>query len=130
MKRDLKIYFHGDYRSSSGPSNANKNILSCTGEKMLFLKSKNKILKKAEYLLKVIFSDITIFSGVDVYAKIGVELIKKLNKKSVYLMHGCADYEIEINSMTIPQKNIDAEKYILENVDLILCVSEKYAEWE
>jgi len=129
MKRNLKIYFHGDYRNSSGPSNANKNILSCADKRMLFLKSKNKIFKKAEYLLKVIFSDITVFSGVDVYAKIGIELIKKLNKKSVYLMHGCAEYEIEMNSMTIPQKNIDAEKYILENADLILCVSEKYAEW-
>ncbi len=129
MKRELKIYFHGDYRSLSGPSNANKNILLCRDKRMLFLKSKNKILKKAEYLLKVIFSDVTIFSGVDVYAKIGIELIKKLNKKAVYLMHGCAEYEIEKNSMTIEQKNIDAEKYILENADLILCVSENYAEW-
>ena len=129
MKKCLKVYFHGDYRNATGPSNANRSILSSANENIFFSKSENKILKGIEYILKVIFCDATVFSGVDVYAKTGLWLIKKFKRKSVYLMHGCAEYEIEKNSLTIPQKNIDAEKYILENVDLILCVSEVYSEW-
>lgn len=124
-----KIYFHGDYRSFSGPSNANRYILEAADNKFIYQKSKNKYIKRMEYLLKIISTDVTIFAGGDVYADVGIKLAKKLGKKTVYLMHGFYSYESEINGVQAEERFLNSEKYILENVDLILCVSSVYAEW-
>ncbi len=124
-----KIYFHGDYRAFSGPSNANRYILDSADGRFDYQKSKNKYIKRAEYLLKVILNDVTVFAGGDLYANAGIKLAKKFGKKTVYLMHGLYLYESKINGIQPEQKFLDSEIFILENVDLILCVSSVYAEW-
>ena len=124
-----KVYFHGDYRTFSGPSNANRNILNNSDGRFSYQKSANKYFKRAEYISKIIMNDVTVFAGGDVYASIGIKLAKKLGKKTVYLMHGFYSYESIINNVQIEEKFLNSEKFILENVDLILCVSEKYSEW-
>ncbi len=44
-------------------------------------------------------------------------------------MHGLACYESKINNIKTEERFLSSEKFILENVDLILCVSEIYADW-
>ncbi len=124
-----KVYFHGDYRTFAGPSNANRYILESSDGKFVYQKAKNKYIKRLEYILKIIFSDVTIFAGGDVYASVGIKLAKKLGKKTAYLMHGCYFYECGINGVIPEERFLQSEKFILENVDLIICVSEIYAGW-
>lgn len=129
MKKQIRVFLVGDYKALTGPSSVNKHLLTSSMNKLHRLKAQNKIIKGVEYILKLIFCDVVVFSGFTTHAEWGIKLLKALHKKSIYLMHGCASYENEINQLRLSSKMIKKEGCILDKVDLVLGVSEQYMEW-
>jgi len=125
----VKIFLCGEYKMNSGPSNVNRYLLTHAEHQIFCIKSENKLLKRVEIFLRLIFNDITIFSAYGVKAGLAIRILRVLHKKSVYLMHGCVSYENQINKLGLNKKTIQNEDYILHNIDLILCVSEHYMKW-
>lgn len=129
MRKERPIIFlYGSYRNNAGPDNVNRYLLSNTKNILLFEKSNNKILKRIERLLYFYRSDVIVFSGFGKY-NFWLKYAKLLGKKTIYLMHGCVNYEARINKLEIDSRQLKFEKYFLGNVDLILPVSEYYKKW-
>jgi len=128
-KGKVHIFLCGEYRANAGPSNVNRYLLTRSKNQLSCVKSENILLKRLERYWRLLFSDVTVFSGYGYYVGFAIRILRLLHKKSVYLMHGCVAYENHINELGISSKIIQKEDYILHNVDLILCVSEQYMKW-
>lgn len=124
-----KILLYGEYKANTGPSNVNKFLLDNSENKFMYVKNDGSISKRVERVNKILKSDVVIFSGYGRHIKVLLILCKILHKKTVYLMHGCVEYENEINNLHINRKDLKIEQYILRNIDLVLCVSEEYMKW-
>lgn len=121
------MFLYGDWQSNAGPSNVTRSLIENSDEDLLYLKSKNKILKNVELIAKIYKSDIVVSSGImpDKTQK----KIKLMNKKMVYLMHGCIEYENKVNKLNLSEKKLSEESSTLLNANKIICVSEKYSKW-
>ena len=128
MKKIPKIFLYGSYRHNAGPDNVNRYLLDNSKHNILHEKSSNKFIKRLERLLYFSYSDVIVFSGFGKH-KYWLKYAKLLGKKTIYLMHGCANYEDKINKLNLDTKLLDYEKVFLADVDLILPVSESYKEW-
>jgi len=122
-----KIFLFGAYKSNTGPANVNSALIRNHDDDLIFLKNDHGITKGIETLFKVFFCDIIVISGLCSH-KI-FRILKCSNKKIIYLMHGCVEYENKINKLYLSEENLKTEYEIWEYCDLILCVSEKYADW-
>lgn len=119
-----KYLFVGSYKGNGGPPNVNKGIIANLDKDFKYVKSENKMFKRLELVFKYIFCDVVIFSGL--YSKLGVVLCKlgkHINKKSIYIAHGCYKIESKLNGFEIEDKPLKTEHDMLYNVDLILAVS-------
>ncbi|WP_289744125.1 glycosyltransferase family 4 protein [Muribaculum intestinale] len=114
----MDVLFIGGYRNPGGPNEVNRNLLKFLPSNFHKLELKRTIFQLIESVFKIFSSDIVIFSGL-MFNKIQVNLAKKLNKKIIYIMHGCAKLELGTENMK--------EELILESSDYILCVSDKYS---
>ncbi|MHB8128923.1 MAG: glycosyltransferase family 4 protein [Mobilitalea sp.] len=124
-----KILFIGDYDANNGPSNVNKNILKYLKINHNYIIGKNKFIQVSETIWKIICSDIIVCSGITTIGRLGIRFTKLLGKKTIYIMHGCLEYENKINELGLSDKKIKNEKSILYTADLILGVSETYMNW-
>lgn len=124
MKKN-KILFVGDFESNTGPAIINKNIKKYMGDKAIYTCAKKKISRVLELILKTLRVEKICFCSLSKLDKFGVKLAKVLGKKTIYLMHGYSKYEQEIKN-NINEKKIETEKFIISNVDKILCVSKKF----
>ena len=125
----MKILFVGDVTANSGPSNVNKGMVQNLTHHFWWVRSKNKHTKLVESFWKCFFSDVVVVSGLSRQGMILAGLSKFLGKKVVYMMHGCAAYEIEVNQLKDRQKDFCQEKYLLEKADLLLPVSKRFCSW-
>lgn len=119
MKR---IFLLGDFITNTGPANANRNLYLSLSKYAILTKSieKKKIKRIIEIIQGIILNDYIIicsFSKVNLFA---IFLSKILHKKIIYYMHGCKKIEIQINPI---KDNLKIEKYILNKVNFIICVS-------
>lgn len=121
-KKSFRPFFVGDFATSTGPSIVNKNIKLAIGKRGFYSKSKSKFLRIIELLIKAPFSDCLFFCSFSKLDVIGIKLAKVLNKKTFYLMHGRIQFENDINKRN-NELLIKTEKYILDNVSCIVCVS-------
>ena len=125
----MKILYSGSTKANAGPDNVNKGMVSNLTENFMYIKSNNKLFKLAEYGFKILGSDVLVLSGLtQMNAKL-VKLAKKLRKKTVYIMHGCAEYEGVLNQHKVPDSFLQQERDILEHADMLLPVSQKYQAW-
>lgn len=124
-QRKFIVFLDGDTQSNVGPANVNKKIIE--NPHFLYSTQKNKIKRTLETINKMKKSNLILFSGIP--QKSHVMISKLLRKKSIYLMHGFLKYDNEINCLNLNPKEISKEKYLLDKVDLILCVSEKFSLW-
>lgn len=115
----MNVLFIGGYRNPGGPNEVNRNLLKFLPHNFRKLNKKNTIFQLIEYIAKIITSDIVIFSGL-MFHKIQINIAKILNKKIIYIMHGCAKLELGIENQD--------EELILKSSDYILCVSDKYSQ--
>lgn len=125
----MKILFLGGHRANSGPQNVNKQLIKYLNNDVSYLNSENKLCKKIELLFKFCFSNIIIISGFSIHAPFICKVAKIFHKKTIYILHGYAKYEIKMNNLGDFEKDSKIEEDLLNNVTLILCVSQKYMEW-
>jgi glycosyltransferase involved in cell wall biosynthesis len=123
----MKIFLLGAHEQNAGPSNVNKSLIKNSRGYLAYTHSKNRALRAAETILRIFSSDVILISGS--CAKRYLRIIKLLGKKYYYLMHGCIEYENEINKLGLSDTAIKTEKEILEGAEKIICVSEVYSKW-
>lgn len=125
----MRILFCGDAVGNSGPGNVNKEIVKNLNSRFLYANWKNKYLHMLQLCFLLLRSRVVVVSGVSRKGALLFRLAGLLGKRKVYLMHGCAAWEIHINQITLSEKILAQERYLLEHSDLILAVSHRYALW-
>jgi len=125
----MRILFWGGTKGNAGPSNINKGIVNSLTERFWCVTTPGKYWEMIDALWKLTYSDVVVVSGVSRKGAILVGTAKFLGKRSVYLMHGCAEWEYRINGIMPNKKGLAQEAYLLQNADLILPVSRRYMLW-
>ena len=123
-----KYLFLGGTDGNTGPSNVNRNIIANLTNSFRYVKSNNRYFKYIEAFYKMMLSEVIVISGISKLNSLIVSVAKKLNKKIIYIMHGCYEIETNLNGFQINDKSLRIEKNILELSDLILPVSKRYSE--
>lgn len=128
MSKD--IYYVGDFVTSTGPANVNKNYIKYIKNDCYYIKDNSKIKRILHFVFFLPKCKIILISGLsNLHSKI-CKLAKKMNKTVVYLMHGYVKEEYKINQVPVEKRKLlKTEKSILENVDKIICVSEKFSDF-
>lgn len=130
----MDLYLMGDCITSTGPGIANKEIKKSLeiGYK-INCSSNNKIILILSLYNQIKNSDILVICSFSKMNYIAIKIAKKLQKKILYIMHGCATYEKKINDPLISIKQLNKieklENYIFENVDKIVCVSKYFMDF-
>ena len=130
----MRILLVGEYRCNMGPANVNKKIIEHMQGDFLYIKFQwprglNRILSLIELIIKLFFSQVIIVSVTSRIGYIAGKLCKCFHKTLVLIMHGCIDYESEINGNKKNNNGKKWEKYLMEQATIILPVSKKYGEW-
>ncbi len=127
MQRN-RIFLIGDDYSGTGPANATLSLEKALPKGTLRLKSRNKVLRAIEIFTKMPFADAAVFSGHSRQNLLGMKIAGFFRIPSVYIMHGCVEYEDRINQVPDEAMAQD-ERKMLEKADLILGVSEQFSDW-
>ena len=122
-----KFFLYGDPFPNAGPMNVNRSLVENADECMVSVKAHNKYLRRLEKIWQcVVNHTIVVSGGIGAFDLI---VAKLLRKRIVYMMHGCGEYENEINKLNTPQKYLKQESDVREAASIIVAVSENYAEW-
>ena len=123
----MKCFLLGAHDQNAGPSNVNQSLIRNSKGEIIHTKFGNKLLRTLETLFRIITCEKILVSGV--CAPRYYHLLRLLQKKYSYLMHGCIDYENEINKLHLLEQTLETEKKVLRDAEHIICVSKGYAEW-
>lgn len=123
-----KYLFIGGTDGNTGPSNVNKGIVASLTSSFYVADSKNKVAKYLSALVNTFRCEVVIVSGMSKVGVYAIKLAKLLNKKTIYIMHGCYEIETALNEAVVDANSIQMEQYILHSVDLILPVSKRYSQ--
>ena len=111
---DRRIFFYGQHFGESGPAIVNNNIVRHLPDDVARLHFRNKLLMRAECLLKIVWCQVVILSALG-HRRYEICLAKLLKKKIVYIMHGFAQDD--------GPEVCRRETELLPMADKILCVS-------
>lgn len=125
----MKILFWGGTKSNVGPDNINKGIVSNLTDRFYYVTTPGKYRELLDAMWKLLRSDVVVVSGVSRKGSILVAAAKLLGKRSVYLMHGCAEAEYRINGIQPNEKGLAQEACLMKYADLLLPVSKRYMQW-
>lgn len=109
-----RIFFYGQHSGESGPAIVNKNIVGCLPKDVARLHFRNKLLMRAECILKIVWCQVVILSALG-HRSYEIRLAKLLKKKIIYIMHGFAQDD--------GPEVCRRESELLPIADKILCVS-------
>ena len=124
----MRIFLAGDHVTGTGPANVTKNYIRNLPSGTLYQKRRNKPARAVEILINTIRADVVVYSGYSKQNILGLKLARIMKRPSAYIMHGCVEYENEINLE--PDDEMKAtERMTLELADLILAVSESFSSW-
>lgn len=118
-----KIFFAGNLFGDGGPMVVNRNLVKPLKKNISFVTYKNPYFRILESVYKILSASIIIFSGVTRYDQITIPICKLFRKKIIYIMHGCLKIENPLNGNYTNRRGIVNEQLLMENADLILCVS-------
>ncbi len=123
----MRVFLVGDYRTGTGPANVTleykKRIRNVMVQHM-----KSKAARIPELLVKTFFSDVVLLSGHSKQNLYALRFARLFHKKCAFLMHGCVEYENEING--VPDEDMaDTERRTLAGADAVYAVSEQFATW-
>lgn len=124
----MRVFLIGDYKSGTGPANATKMLLNELPDNAIFLKTTGKISRLIELIAKVPLCDVCVLSGYSKQNLYAIRLAKIWKKKVIYIMHGCVEYENQINGVPDEMMNL-VERQTLSGADIILAVSKQFASW-
>lgn len=123
-----RIFLVGDFESNTGPAIANKALKKALGKRANYSQARNKVGRMFELVQAIMRSQVICFCGFSELNVYGIKLAKLFGKKTAYLMHGYIELEAKINHANTSPKRLEAERYVLEHVDKIICVSNLLAE--
>lgn len=123
-----KYLFIGGTDGNTGPSNVNKGIVANLTSSFYVADSKNKVAKYMSAIINTFRCEVVVMSGMSKVGVYAIKLAKLLNKKTIYIMHGCYEIETALNEAVVDANSIQMEQYILHSVDLLLPVSERYSQ--
>lgn len=122
-----RIFFAGNHFKAGGISNFNQKLIRVIGGRTKHLKRKKRLPLIVEYTIKTLKSDVIIFSDITNTSTVFIKIAKTLNKKTIFIMHGCKKEENRING-THTEKEEKNEKRMTEMCDIILCHSKTHSE--
>lgn len=123
--REESFFVIGDFVSEVGPGIVNKNLMNILPKQTMYSVAKSKLTRILELSIKMRKCEVIIFSGLSYINIIGIKLAKKMGKCTIYIMHGYVKQENEINHEEA-SKLVQQEAYILEHIDKVFCVSERF----
>lgn len=123
-----KFLFVGDTNGNTGPANVNKGIVANLSDAFCIADSVNRVKKYIDAFIGVVRCKVIVVSGISKVGVYAIKLAKLLNKKTVYIMHGCYEMECVLNESAVDENCLQMEQYILHSVDLLLPVSERYSQ--
>ena len=123
-----EFLFVGGTNGNTGPANVNKGIVANLSDAFFIANSTNKIKKYIDAFVGVVRCKVVVVSGMSKVGAYAIKLAKLLNKKTVYIMHGCYEMECALNESALDENSLQMEQYILHSVDLLLPVSERYSQ--
>lgn len=125
-----KIYYMGDFVSDKGPAIVNKSYKNYIKNESFICTTNNKIIRIMHFLLCLPWIKILLISGMSDFHLKAAKLATFCKIKTVYLMHGYRKVEYKINyGISDKNKKLEMEDYMLEVVDKIICVSEKFSQY-
>ncbi len=124
----MKIFIAGDYWSCTGPALVTKNLITGSNPQILYLKTRNKILRSIEIFYKTLFANAVVYSGFSRQNILGFHIASLFHRPSFYLMHGSIYYENLINEADASAM-VDQESVMLQSADFILAVSKTFETW-
>lgn len=124
----MRIFLAGDYLTGTGPANVTKYYIENLPKGTLYQKFKSKPARVLEIVFNTLRADIVVYSGYSKQNVIGMKIARKLSKPSAYIMHGCVEYENEIN-LEVDETMCRVERQILSLADAVYAVSPSFANW-
>lgn len=125
----MKFFFWGNTNGRFGPDQVNRSMIKNLTQSFWYTKCSGKYCGMLESAGKVLFSNVIVISGVSRKGVLLAKLGRCLGKKTVYIMHGCAAYECELNGVPLAPRGAKYEQYLMGNTDLLLPVSERFMHW-
>ncbi len=124
----MRIFLAGDHYSGTGPANVTKYYIDNLPEGTLYQKMRHKWARIPEIVINTIRSDGGIYSGYSRQNVRGLKIAKILGRPAAYIMHGCVEYENEIN-LEPDEEMIRVDRKTIELADLVIAVSKTFCEW-
>ncbi len=125
-----KVYYMGDFCSDTGPAIVNKSYYPYMKGKCFICKTNNKLIRLIHFLFNIVKCRVLLISGLSKFHMSASKIVKKMNKKVVYLMHGYNKVEYELNEIPKEKRILrTCEDEMLLIADKIICVSEKFCEY-
>ncbi len=121
------FFLYGDTCMNAGPQNVNRSLVENSDKCMLYVRSNNKYVRRLEKIIKGLYCSTVVLSAD--YKSFDIKLFKLFGRRLVYIMHGCEQYENVINKLGLSEKRLSNEKKVLDEVDVIVAVSEIYSKW-
>lgn len=125
----MNIAFIGKTNLNNGPANVNNDYKKHLQDRVYFLKHNDFLLRILEIIKTVNNSDALIISSLCITNDFAVRYATLKKKPFVYLMHGCYDYETDINKEKYSKYFHNVEQRVLTNAVKIVAVSEMYMKW-
>ena len=124
----MRIFLAGDSTTGTGPANVTKYYIANLPDGTLYQKRKGKAARVPEMIINTLRADVVVYSGFSRQNILGMKLARMLKKPSAYIMHGCVEYENEIN-LEPDEEMTRVERKTLELADLVIAVSESFCSW-
>lgn len=125
----MKILIWSEHKNNQGPDNINKGIIGNLTDQFCYVPVQGKYRQFLVALRKLLQSDVLLVSGASRKGALLVLAAKLINKKSVYIMHGCREAEYRLNGIKSNNRALAEEAFLLKHADLLLPVSKRYMEW-
>lgn len=124
----MRVFIVGDHRTGTGPANVTKSYIENFPTEVLYQKRVGKAARVPELFLGILRSDVVLFSGYSRQNILGMKLAARFRKPTAYLMHGCVEYENQINK--VPDVEMArCEREMMRRCDRIFAVSERFNAW-
>lgn len=127
----MKLFLVGDFKTDTGPGNANKQIKnSLSLNYSLFYSKETGWFKRIkEVIVNINLADIVLICSKSNINYITIKYAKLKKKKIIYLMHGYNSLEEKIENPNIDESKLkkirNYEKFVFSFVDRIVCVSKR-----
>lgn len=124
----MTILFFGRTQGNSGPDNVNRAYDTHLSSRFLRAEPGGGIPGLLRDLGKLLRCRVLVVSGLSRKGCILMGAAKLLGRKTLYMMHGCAKFEREVNHLR-SERPLRQERFLMGHCDRILAVSRRYREW-